>query len=864
MPQRITESFINTSRPGAYFDVKVKSTPVGAANSGNIIIVGEAAGGAAVKGIDSVNGDVLKNNYFTPSQVDRVVNKYISGPIVDAFRALSSPSNDANIGGSANRIYIAKTNEGVKASAEIASSYGTLYDKNYGIDGNKYYYNITQTKSEVAPSITSDAITFSAMEEEGDISVSQSGMADGDYFYIVAQDGIKYAVALDTTGGAAVTPTGAKYVGADYKVLLDVSGVGSDAALATAIIGAFDGLTDFTAKVTLTDNSSAVISMAQVVAGIVSATPTAYDDDDSLSGVAVGACAAAYSSTQTGDDADGSLLNGLEFKVRVLGAAEQTITLSASESDHDTVAELAAEIDAQLTGVSCSNSGNQLVFALAAQTDNEANELAYGRSFELVDSTPGDLAAIGLDAGVIVASQEAEIQVNINRKDNNVNEEFIVSSEVAMTVGYEGTTAVLTITDEKITSVVTGGLGANLNITLAEFPTLKDVADFISSQTGYSASVVSTSSQTASSALDQVAAMGICSSVADSEPGRVKRALYNFKSKLSESAVVDFVADAVKGLPRKKTKVSYLIGGEKGSTTAADIVSAIADLESIDVNFVIPLFSRDASDDILEGLTDSASTYTIDAVNALVKSHVLKMSTAKIKKHRTAFCSFWGSYADIKTRSGSLANARISLCFQKTSQVNSVGAIVSYLPWHTSCIAAGMQAAGFYKAIVNKFANVISFVDPSGFDSGNPGDIEDALDAGLLFLEKSVPGDKWVSDQTTYGIDTNFVYNSIQAMYAADLVSLDLASSFQIAFVGQSLADVDAATGLSFLASKMDAYKKQKLIAASDDAPLGFKNAKVEISGPIMRIAVEIKLATAIYFIPINIEISQVSSSAEG
>ena len=99
-------------------------------------------------------------------------------------------------------------------------------------------------------------------------------------------------------------------------------------------------------------------------------------------------------------------------------------------------------------------------------------------------------------------------------------------------------------------------------------------------------------------------------------------------------------------------------------------------------------------------------------------------------------------------------------------------------------------------------------------------------------------------------------------MYSSDLVALDLSESFQIAFVGQSLADVDAATALSFLASKMDAYKKQKLIAASDDAPLGFKNASVTINAPIMEVRVEIKLATAILFIPINLEFSQVQSAA--
>ena len=274
------------------------------------------------------------------------------------------------------------------------------------------------------------------------------------------------------------------------------------------------------------------------------------------------------------------------------------------------------------------------------------------------------------------------------------------------------------------------------------------------------------------------------------------------------------------------------------------------------------LYSRDASEDIADGLTDASSTYTIAAVNALIKSHVLKMSTAKLKKHRIAICSIDTDFDGAVQQAGELAHQRLSLAMQKTSQVNSTGEIVEFAPWHTAAVAAGMQAAGFYRSITNKFANVISFADPSGFDSGNPGDIEFAIDSGLLFLETVVAGNKWVVDQTTYAVDTNFVYNSIQAMYASDIVSLDLADGFQTAFTGQSLADVDASTALSFLASKMDAYRKQKLIAGSDDAPQGYKNANVRISGPIMEVRVEIKLATAILFIPINIEISQVQSEA--
>lgn len=718
MAQRVTTSFVNTNRPGSYFDVKVKSTPVGVASSGNIVIIGEAAGGAAVAGIDPTNGDVLKDNFFTPDQLAQVTSKYISGPIVDAFRALSSPSSDSNISGSANRIYIAKTNTGAKAQATVATAYGTLKDKNYGVDGNKYSYQISQVDAEVAPEITGTTIG-------------------------------SFGVALDAAS----------------------------------------------------------------------------------------------------------------FTVRLNGGAATVVTLGTG--GHADLAALVIELNTLLpVGLVASAGVAANTLKLAMSADVAANAKGWGKSFELIDSSPGDLALLGHDDGLVISSQEPEVQIDINRQDTNVNESFLASAEVALEIGYAGTTATVTITDSVLTTAVTGGAGANLSINLAQYATIGELASYIASQTGYTCSVVSSSNQTSPVKLDDVSAQGICSTAAGLKPGRIKRAAYNVEKALAQSASLDFVATATFGLPDVMASKAFLSGGSKGSTLAADIADAMIDLEGINVNFVIPLYSRDASADIADGLTEASSTYTIDAVNALVKSHVLKMSTAKIKKHRSAFLSFWGSYADAKAKAGSLAHYRVSLAMQKTSQADSQGVIKNFLPWHTACVAAGMQAAGFYKSITNKFANVISYEDPSGFDSGSPGDIEEALDAGLLFLEKAVVGSKWVCDQTTYGIDTNFVYNSIQATYDADLVSLDLAESFQTAFVGQSLADVDPSTALSFLASKMDQYKKQKLLAASDDAPLGFKNAKVSINGPIMEVSVEIKLATAILFIPINIEISQVQSAA--
>ena len=714
MAQRLSTSFVNTNIPGAYPSVTVKSTPVGITNTGDIVIIGEAEGGA------DYTQETLKENFFTPTQLSRVKAKYLSGPIVDAMAALTSPSNDTNITGSIGRVYVIKTNAGTQASAIVegdSSSYGTLKDKNYGKDGNKYSYEIINSEDESAPEITS------------------------------------------------------------------------------GVIASF-----------------------------------------------------------------GATLDGLEFKIRVDGGAEVTITLGVGgHADRD---ELVTELDGLLaaSGLSCLAGTAADTIKIQYDSDANANEKGYGKSFELIDSNPGDLAAISLTESLSVSSQEPEIEVSIVRQDTNTNEKFIVESEVALKIGYEGTTATVDISGGSLTTTVTGGSGANLSIDLSEYSTLSDLAEFISSQAGYSAESVSVSNNTSPLKLDELSGVGIAST-GSFKSGRIKKAYDNFKSKLSQSSVVDFEETLKYGLPAETTGKIFLSNGTKGSTSAADIANAMTDLEGIKVNFVIPLFSKDASDDITDGLTDSGSTYTIDAINALVKSHCLAMSTVKLKRNRIAMLSKDSSYSEVKQASSSLSSFRVNFFTQKSSQVDSLGNVVEYQPWHTACIAAGMQSAGFNKSLTNKFANVISFKDPSGFDSGNPGDVEDAIDAGLFFLQTETAGSKWVVDQTTYGFDTNFVYNSLQAVYMADVLAIQLSESLENFAVGKSLADINSASVAAFISKKMEEFRKLKIIGPSDDAPLGYKNVTISINGPIAEVKLEVKLATAILFIPIEIELSQIQSS---
>ena len=715
MAQRLSTSFVNTNIPGAYPEVTVKSTPVGITSTGDIVIIGEAEGGA------DYTQETLKDNFFSPTQLDRVSAKYLRGPIVDAMRALVSPSNDTEIQGSVGKVYIVKTNGGSQAQATVAGvsgNYGTLKDKNYGLDGNKYYYQVTQVEDEAGPS------------KQG----------------------------------------------------------------------------------------------ADVVIG------------------------------------DGSIFDGLSFSFIGNGGVTTVVTLSGVMTDHDDKTKLAAEIDAQLpAGFSCEAAATDAVI-FKSDADSGANEDGFGKSFELIDSTPGDLATLGHAAGLVVSSQEPEVEISIKRQDTNTNEAFVVEAEVALTIGYDGTSASLDISGGVLSTTVVGGSGSNLSVNLAEYTTMADLAAFITSQAGYSATSIASSNNLSPVRLDEVAAVGIASSEGN-EPGRIKKAAYNLAVKIAESSVVDFEFAVGAGLPAEMANSEFLMGGAKGATLAADIVGAIPALEGIKVNFVLPLFSRDASEDIADGITDSGSTYTIDAVNFAIKSHVLAMSTVKLKRNRIAMLSKDASYADVKAHSQSLSSFRSIVCFQKTSQVDALGNVKEFQPWHTAAVATGMQSAGFYKSLTNKFANVISFKDPSGFDSGNPGSVEDAIDAGLMFLQAETAGNKFVVDQTTYGFDGNFVYNSLQAVYMSDVLAIQLAESLERFAVGKSLADINAASMAGHISKKMEQYRRLKIIGASDDAPLGYKNLKISINGPVAEVKLEAKLATAILFIPIQLELSQIQSS---
>lgn len=469
---------------------------------------------------------------------------------------------------------------------------------------------------------------------------------------------------------------------------------------------------------------------------------------------------------------------------------------------------------------------------------------------------------------LLTSASEKRVKTAVSRAADNVAEEIFAGGEIALTVGYVGTTASMTVTSTgRLQTTVVGGTGANLDLRLSDFRKISDLAAYIAAQSGYVAAVGSSLyGQLPTSSLDQ----GTWTIASDlgSKVGRVKKDAYDYFKRLTDgSGTVQLgltdVEAAASGLPDAQA-TTFFSGGSKGGTTAAGLQSAIDALASLQGNFVVPLFSRDATDDIEDDETDSASTYTIDAIHAAVSSHVLEMSKLKRRRHRQGFLSHRGTFTASKTKAMNIANYRCSMTFQDVKAIDSTGAIKQFHPWMGAVMAAGMQAAGFYRAIVFKGVNCSGVVHADGtFTDQSDADLESAIENGLVAMQRpSTGGIRWNSDQTTYAADESFVFNSIQAIYASDTIALTVAQRMERAFVGQSVADVSASVALSYLQGIMADMKRLKLVAASDDAPLGYKNARIVISGNAMKVELEIKLAGAILFIPINFLVTQVTQSA--
>ena len=833
--------------PGAYTQVIVAPQNAGLGTAGVLMLVGEADAGNSY--VDE--GNTLYQNAYGPDQKADVVAKYQSGPIVDAYNLACAASADPQITSSFSRVIIAKTNQSVKASSPLLSlgkadgtfagstagtAYGTLLATAAGAPGNMIISSVTAKSVEALPTTGN---------------------------FLLASPSLATSVSFRVNGAAAFTTSLAQYATPTAMV----TAINAAAPVATSVIatgGVTRGTIFGTTSITLTSDGGLACHITGTFVNLPQVGDILCIPNTSVFNTSYGADQGSY-----------CVIAAVAGRVDLYKLIDAT---AATKTPPVTATVTAAPTDV-------------LSYSPVNITLDAGNPIAgLGKSLEIADTATGTFSSLcfvapaaGVVGGVpsaagfnstvaaptlITPTSEYAAQINLVRQTDSVNQALTAGGDVILTMGYVGTTAQAVISGSTMTLTLVGGSSAGTyTLNMATYKTVAGLCSYLNTIVGLTASpALASKGSIAAVNLDD----GTYNFATDKgvNTGRIKAdGYFTAAAILGNASLVQIappgVATKLAGVPAPVSN-AFLTGGSKGATAQADIQGALDALQVVRGNFLVPLFSDDSANDIANSLTDPASSYTIDGINAIAKSHCLQMSTLKKSKPRQAFLSKYSTFLNDKNASGNTAQPRCSFFFQSVVAPDANGNLTTFKPWAKAVLAAAMQAAGGYRDLTGKYINISGIVDPSGYNNQSDTNKEDALLAGLMpIVQEEDGGYTWVSDQTSYTADSNFFFNSTQAVYAGDVIAMTARKRMERAFKGQSLADVNATTGKVVLKAILDDLRDAKWIAPSSDAPKGYKEPIVNIkNGNTMVCSVEVKVSTGIKFIPISFLVTPISDSS--
>jgi hypothetical protein len=294
---------------------------------------------------------------------------------------------------------------------------------------------------------------------------------------------------------------------------------------------------------------------------------------------------------------------------------------------------------------------------------------------------------------------------------------------------------------------------------------------------------------------------------------------------------------------------TYLTSGLAGATSQANFQTCQDALMGQQVDFIVPLFARDATSDITDGLTDGGSAYLIDSIHAAARSHVANQSSVKGRLERQSIVSYKGNYATAKLKQTALAAARVKLHIQDVSAQDSTGTLVVMQPWAAAVMDAAMKcSAAIGLSNLQKKLQISGFTH-ADFDPSTMAD--DALANNICFVMKA-PGGGFMfgADNTTYALTQDaWIWNRSAVIYAADFAARTLRLNLQ-KFIAKRNSDVSPETIKNQLVVTLDALRSAGVIVADTvTSGKGYKDLVVSLTGNQVTFSVTLALVENIEFI---------------
>lgn len=817
-------------KPATYsrsFVLQSGGTPLTGAST--VGIVGEAVGGEP--------GSTAGYVEYESSQIADLIETYISGPIVEAARALVAPARDNRVVNGASFIKVYKTNNSAQATKTLqnisatTSDIFTLTSQNYGLNENLIYFYITEGSiADTECNISSSAITFPVTMTLGDTLILVIG-------------GVTYTYTVAASAGAK----------ADVAAVLSALNTSGEWSPSKPVI-ASAGTVSNTVKLTLDPTNAALdeynqrkeYAILERVKSTVITTNLAYilkftsKIDFATSGTSAGTFTVASST-------------GLTVGQYVTIADSDTTEITSIVTDITGSGPYTVEVDLGNTDLSAYTTGNSAaVYIGGSKIDFTTLAVTNGSAGPVRGSIGSRIFTIGRNTDVEI----------LEENDSNVM--------LRLWYAGAGTNCTMSILDvssvKKLQTTVTGGPGGeNLDIILQDY-TIAELCDYINgiSGTPYIAYAVygNKEGQTCE-VLDYYDVINI-----SKMPLEIKATRWEIETIVNQQSkfvTIEIESNKYGQLETiSSTAKEFLAGGTRGYSTNTSFQDGFDALLYTRCNTVLPLISRDATSDIADGLTDASSTYTIDSVNLIADTHCRTASSTTNRSERNCYVSELNtSFSAVRSSAESLNSEYTSFCIQEVLALDYTGTLTWMQPYILAAMCAGMQSG-------MEVGSPITYKQPNIYgirhDEFNPNtQYNQAIKSGILYVEEPDSGGFRIAvGNTTYGKDSNSVYNRISTLACAHYVAYNLRQQLDSIYVGTKFASAES-TGESIVTTiiaLMTSFKDAGIIVGDDtNNGLGYKGLSVRVSGNVVYVDITITPAPGIDFILATISIDTVRAT---
>ena len=261
----------------------------------------------------------------------------------------------------------------------------------------------------------------------------------------------------------------------------------------------------------------------------------------------------------------------------------------------------------------------------------------------------------------------------------------------------------------------------------------------------------------------------------------------------------------------------FLTGGTYGSSATSDYLAGFNAIGGVRVNIAVPLLSEDKA-----GIS-------IDSVNAIANNYAAEGWTTFGKSERNVYLSKLGDKETVKEAAKSLQSQYASMLAQDIQVLSANGELKWMDPWAHACVYAGMQAGGDVgEPTTFKIVNINDLrVRDNSWDPRI--DSFEMIEAGVsVTRELDAGGFQIVVANTTYGVDSNFMYNRTNVMEAGGFILYDLRFNLEMTFTGTKARTGGATEVKNFVKDRMEVYLDADITVGNDNNDfLGYRDLEV-------------------------------------